>query len=143
MEKLNETTNTINNKDIYANELTKIKKEFEYSINTINEFKSFVKDDRFLNHIESILNNFVNAINKKIEVKCNNSITNIYQADYLYQNAFYQVTNVFAALADNEKIGPLLNDSSNNIDNVKIKVGRNDPCPCGSGKKYKKCCLRK
>jgi hypothetical protein len=21
-------------------------------------------------------------------------------------------------------------------------VGRNDPCPCGSGKKYKKCCLR-
>ena len=23
----------------------------------------------------------------------------------------------------------------------KGKVGRNDPCPCGSGKKYKKCCL--
>jgi len=22
------------------------------------------------------------------------------------------------------------------------KAGRNDPCPCGSGKKYKKCCLR-
>ncbi|NMB48582.1 preprotein translocase subunit SecA [Candidatus Kuenenbacteria bacterium] len=22
----------------------------------------------------------------------------------------------------------------------KVKVGRNDPCPCGSGKKYKKCC---
>ena len=21
------------------------------------------------------------------------------------------------------------------------KVGRNDTCPCGSGKKYKKCCL--
>lgn len=23
---------------------------------------------------------------------------------------------------------------------VSKKVGRNDPCPCGSGKKYKKCC---
>ena len=23
-----------------------------------------------------------------------------------------------------------------------VKVGRNDPCPCGSGLKYKKCCLR-
>src|SRR3989338_4249900 len=23
----------------------------------------------------------------------------------------------------------------------KKKIGRNDPCPCGSGKKYKKCCL--
>lgn len=21
------------------------------------------------------------------------------------------------------------------------KVGRNEPCPCGSGKKFKKCCL--
>lgn len=25
----------------------------------------------------------------------------------------------------------------------KKKIGRNDPCPCGSGKKYKKCCLLK
>ena len=23
---------------------------------------------------------------------------------------------------------------------VEQKIGRNDPCPCGSGKKYKKCC---
>lgn len=22
------------------------------------------------------------------------------------------------------------------------KVGRNDPCPCGSGKKYKQCCIK-
>ena len=24
-----------------------------------------------------------------------------------------------------------------------MKIGRNTPCPCGSGKKYKKCCLGK
>ncbi|MEI6531249.1 MAG: SEC-C metal-binding domain-containing protein [Chlamydiota bacterium] len=24
-----------------------------------------------------------------------------------------------------------------------MTVGRNDPCPCGSGKKYKTCCLGK
>jgi uncharacterized protein len=24
--------------------------------------------------------------------------------------------------------------------NTKSKIGRNDPCPCGSGKKYKRCC---
>lgn len=23
------------------------------------------------------------------------------------------------------------------------KIGRNEPCPCGSGKKYKKCCMDK
>jgi uncharacterized protein YecA (UPF0149 family) len=28
-----------------------------------------------------------------------------------------------------------------NMPVVKVAgVGRNDPCPCGSGKKYKKCC---
>ena len=30
-----------------------------------------------------------------------------------------------------ERVGPVVRDAA--------KVGRNDPCPCGSGKKYKKC----
>lgn len=25
----------------------------------------------------------------------------------------------------------------------KVKIGRNDPCPCGTEKKYKKCCFGK
>lgn len=25
----------------------------------------------------------------------------------------------------------------------KTKIGRNDPCPCGSGKKFKRCCIKK
>ncbi|MEL6108879.1 MAG: SEC-C metal-binding domain-containing protein, partial [Planctomycetota bacterium] len=29
------------------------------------------------------------------------------------------------------------------IRNTGVKIGRNDPCPCGSGKKYKQCCMRK
>ena len=29
------------------------------------------------------------------------------------------------------------------IRNVGSKVGRNEPCPCGSGRKYKSCCMRK
>jgi len=29
-----------------------------------------------------------------------------------------------------------------NAPEKEIKIGRNEPCPCGSGKKYKKCCLR-
>ena len=29
---------------------------------------------------------------------------------------------------------------STTVVNTQPKVGRNDPCPCGSGKKYKKCC---
>lgn len=38
-----------------------------------------------------------------------------------------------------------LNDDSIRYEEpVKVqKIGRNEPCPCGSGKKYKKCCLLK
>ncbi len=32
---------------------------------------------------------------------------------------------------------------SSTIPSQSQKIGRNDPCPCGSGKKYKKCCLNK
>jgi uncharacterized protein YecA (UPF0149 family) len=34
--------------------------------------------------------------------------------------------------SSNSKPQPIVNDGP--------KVGRNDPCPCGSGKKYKNCC---
>ena len=34
-------------------------------------------------------------------------------------------------------------ESNQPIERANPKVGRNDPCPCGSGKKFKKCCLNK
>jgi len=33
--------------------------------------------------------------------------------------------------------------AENSTAKPKTRIGRNDPCPCGSGKKYKKCCGRK
>ncbi|MDD2238147.1 MAG: SEC-C metal-binding domain-containing protein, partial [Kiritimatiellae bacterium] len=33
-----------------------------------------------------------------------------------------------------------LNQAATPVHRDEPKVGRNDPCPCGSGKKYKKCC---
>ena len=47
-----------------------------------------------------------------------------------YDNKWYYVGNV-AVDANQEVIKPVTVD----------KIGRNDPCTCGSGKKYKKCCL--
>jgi preprotein translocase subunit SecA len=38
-------------------------------------------------------------------------------------------------LANTKPVEPLHSDGST--------PGRNDPCPCGSGKKYKKCCALK
>ncbi len=42
------------------------------------------------------------------------------------------LTNAYLA-ASSGKIQPIVRPGS--------KIGRNDPCPCGSGKKYKKCCM--
>lgn len=38
-----------------------------------------------------------------------------------------------------------VNIQTSNVVDIKTrkKIGRNDPCPCGSGKKFKKCCLGK
>lgn len=38
---------------------------------------------------------------------------------------------------------PYDNEQMNSLpSNAEVKIGRNDPCSCGSGKKYKKCCGR-
>ena len=42
---------------------------------------------------------------------------------------------LFLGMEDNEETSTFIRETP--------KVGRNDPCPCGSGKKYKKCCMNK
>ena len=43
-------------------------------------------------------------------------------------------------LSEDEK-NVLLREYRQSCQAVSHKVGRNDPCPCGSGKKYKNCCM--
>ena len=49
-----------------------------------------------------------------------------------------------------ERVAKITGQSSGSDETLKkepvrktIKIGPNDPCPCGSGKKYKKCCYLK
>jgi hypothetical protein len=60
-------------------------------------------------------------------IQINNVITNIYQQQEM-QSKSKQLKAI---------------EPSNN-GSIRInKIGRNEPCPCGSGKKYKKCCIDK
>jgi len=43
----------------------------------------------------------------------------------------------------NRDLSPLFDADVVPITNSGRKIGRNEPCPCGSGKKFKKCCARK
>jgi signal peptidase I len=53
----------------------------------------------------------------------------------------------FGEYIDDEQTGTFSQNNEENeifsISNPLRTVGRNDPCPCGSGKKFKKCCLDK
>lgn len=44
---------------------------------------------------------------------------------------------------ENQNTKTLHNSFGGAVNQLSYKVGRNDPCLCGSGKKYKKCCLNK
>lgn len=44
---------------------------------------------------------------------------------------------------ERENKNALQNSFGGAVNQPGYNVGRNDPCPCGSGKKYKKCCLNK
>ena len=57
----------------------------------------------------------------------------------LKQNKWFAEITVDADAAENIKELEFLKD--NQVISVTAPVaGRNDPCPCGSGKKFKKCC---
>ena len=60
------------------------------------------------------------------------------KADYLYQ--LPQWDAIFSA-EKRKDIQRQWRDSKTIVN--ENKIGRNDPCPCGSGKKYKKCCANK
>ena len=64
--------------------------------------------------------------------------------------AFERAKEYFSSNEADEKAPPVSKDASvderlrDGSSSLSVqRVGRNDPCPCGSGKKYKKCCLRK
>ena len=54
------------------------------------------------------------------------------------ENVHYQHADYDETLANPDDVeAPLA--SSQPVIREGVKVGRNDPCPCGSGKKYKQC----
>jgi preprotein translocase subunit SecA len=93
----------------------------------------------FQNLLASIRSAVVNTIFKIGAVKVEEAPQKSILEEAKYQGAEEQPAQFAAAAeaqgADENKKVPI----QQTIRNSK-EVGRNDPCPCGSGKKYKKCC---
>lgn len=72
----------------------------------------------------------------KVEFDFEKLLCNMYEvkADWLY--SLDEWNNIF----DNNKRKEIKKAFNRSKMATSHKIGRNDPCPCGSGKKYKKCC---
>jgi len=61
---------------------------------------------------------------------------------YIYNNNVFPLIIYKSELVAPEQANrPAATLNKTHLTNTAVKAGRNDPCQCGSGKKYKKCCL--
>jgi preprotein translocase subunit SecA len=136
-------------KNVYTKLLNEYVKNRDYAIKgKISELsKEFeVEPIHFVSFLDGVNDSLVDGIDIKTveldtEIDIKVDLEKLYfnmldaKADYLYN------ISVWDELFTKEKKKELHDawKSSKTVVNEN-KVGRNDPCPCGSGKKYKKCC---
>ena len=89
--------------------------------------------------------NFMEVLNKILKNSYKlEDILQKYKSRYLDEKIFSSTTVLYKSKAFSQTLGiieeteekPKLDTTNSDIS----KIGRNDPCPCGSGKKFKKCC---
>jgi len=84
--------------------------------------------------------NFMETINEFLETNYTfDELLNKYKADYLNYTLYSSATVLFCSNAFSE-VFDIMSAPKQEQPAITQKVGRNDPCPCGSGKKYKNCC---
>ena len=97
----------------------------------------------FLDGIQTSLNNPMDleAVTEDTEIDLDIDFEKLFfnmlkaDADYLY------TLKAWEGIFSEEKIMQIIKDfKRSKIVHKEKEPGRNDPCPCGSGKKYKKCC---
>ncbi|MGL4654594.1 MAG: YecA family protein [Sarcina sp.] len=109
--------------------LKKLIKDDEQVLDTLFELQV-----RFMTE-EYDMYNALGVIDKAVDLnKVKKNVINdmVKKSAAMYENTRRWANNGFT---NNE-----LKELNNCVETV--KVGRNEPCPCGSGKKYKKCCLK-
>lgn len=111
--------------------------------------KAFMENDKIpanlVKRLADKYSNFTDVLNDLYGTQMTlNEFLEKYKLDYL-KNKIYSPTSV---LYSSKSFGDLMGFIPSEEElkakeiqkNLGSKIGRNDPCPCGSGKKYKKCC---
>ena len=84
--------------------------------------------------------NFMETINELLETNYTfEELVNKYKSDYVKYTLYSSATVLFCSNAFSE-VFDIMSAPQSEKPVTAQKVGRNEPCPCGSGKKYKNCC---
>lgn len=94
-----------------------------------------------LKKVEAKCPNFMKVINKIYDTKMTfDELLEKYKPQYLKQKIFSSTTVLYESKTFAKTLG-YIEDEENKPKFDAVNTGRNEPCPCGSGKKYKKCCM--
>ena len=95
--------------------------------------------DTILARVSSQYENFMATVNEILETNYTfDELIQKYKSDYLMNKIYSSATVLFCSKAFSEIFDYISAEPKQSVQTK--KVGRNEPCPCGSGKKYKNCC---
>ena len=99
--------------------------------------------DTILERVSAQYKNFMEIINKHLEKEYTfEELIKEFKSEYLNNKLYSSATILYCSNAFSQVFDII---SAPKPEPVAIpagqKIGRNDPCPCGSGKKFKNCCM--
>ena len=107
----------------------------------------FLENDKFsaniIRRVAERHENFMETVNKLLGTNYTlDELLEHYKSRYLENKIFSSTTVLYKSKAFSKTLGIIEEDIEKpSLEGVDLsKIGRNDPCPCGSGKKFKKCC---
>ena len=120
-------------------------KDYTKILNYDKCIEYFFKNNKFsANLIRRVANkhkNFVKIVNTVFNTKMTlEEMLEKYKSRYLENKIISSTTVLYRSKAFSKTLGIIEENENRPKIDITEKIGRNEPCPCGSGKKYKKCC---
>ena len=125
----------------------KVFENFESVENAKACVEFFLQNDKFsaniIKRVAECHENFMDVVNKLLNANYTlEELLQHYKSRYLENKIFSSTTVLYKSKAFSKTLGIIEEDIEKpSLEGIDLsKIGRNDPCPCGSGKKFKKCC---
>lgn len=97
--------------------------------------------DTILERVSAKYKNFMEIVNSSLETEYTfEELIKEYKSEYLKNRLYSSATVLYCSNAFSSVFDVISAPKPESSTGAVEKVGRNEPCPCGSGKKFKNCC---